>query len=230
MKIDELARLRRLGGARATKIPSKVPFGECGQGCNQWRSSSLQHLLLNGIRTVSLTIARIGLGILWRQFKGTLENQNYAVFRSFVASGPDWTVETRMLGMRAVCTADPENIKAILATQFQDFGKGEPFHQQWSELLGDSIFTTDGQQWHDSRQLIRSMFIKERISDLHCFESHLQTLFKAIANGGALNGEDQEVDFKAGNGRPVDISELFFRFTFDVATDFLLGKATKSLT
>lgn len=152
------------------------------------------------------------------------------MFRDFVSHGPDWTVETRMLGLRSVSTADPENIKAMLTTQFQDFGKGEPFRLQWREFLGDSIFTTDGLQWHDSRQLIRTMFIKERISDLHCFESHMQTLFRAIANGGALNGEDQEVDFKAGNGKPVDISELFFRYAVDVATDFLLGKGTKSLT
>jgi hypothetical protein len=29
-------------------------------------------------------------------------------------------------------TLDPENIKAILATQFNDFGKGDEFHNAWS--------------------------------------------------------------------------------------------------
>jgi hypothetical protein len=57
----------------------------------------------------------------------------------------------------------------------------------------------------------------------------MQTLFRAIANGGALNGEDQVVDMAAGNGKPVDISDLFFRFTLDAATDFLLGYDVKSL-
>ena len=28
-----------------------------------------------------------------------------------------------------IWTADPENIRAILATQFGDYGKGEPFHE-----------------------------------------------------------------------------------------------------
>jgi len=28
-------------------------------------------------------------------------------------------------------TKDPENIKAMLATQFNDFGKGRLFHEQW---------------------------------------------------------------------------------------------------
>jgi hypothetical protein len=30
-----------------------------------------------------------------------------------------------------IVTVDPKNIKAILATQFQDFGKGEKFHDAW---------------------------------------------------------------------------------------------------
>jgi len=28
-------------------------------------------------------------------------------------------------------TVDPENIKALLATQFNDFGKGHDFHEAW---------------------------------------------------------------------------------------------------
>lgn len=101
---------------------------------------------------------------------------------------------------------------------------------EWKEFLGDSIFTTDGQQWHDSRMLIRPQFIRDRVSDLHCFESHIQTLFKAMANGGVLSGEDQVVDMNAVNGKVMDMSDLFFRYTLDVATDFLLGKDVKSLT
>jgi len=125
---------------------------------------------------------------------------------------------------------DPENIKAILATQFGDFGKGEPFHRDWKGFLGDSIFTTDGDLWHNSRQLIRPQFIKDRVSDLQVFESKMDIMFRAIANGGALNGVDQFVNMEAGNGKPVDISDLFFRFTLDSATEFLLGKDVSSLS
>jgi hypothetical protein len=32
-------------------------------------------------------------------------------------------------------TLDPENIKAILATQFNDFGKGDEFHNAWSLVI-----------------------------------------------------------------------------------------------
>jgi cytochrome P450 len=139
------------------------------------------------------------------------------------------TVTSRILMQRIVFTHEPENIKAMLATQFSDFGKGEPFRDEWGEFLGDSIFTTDGAQWHSSRQLLRPQFSKDRISDLHCFEEHFQTLVKAIANGGPLNGEEQAIDLEKANGRTLDISDLFFRFTLDVTTDFLLGADTKSL-
>ena len=141
-----------------------------------------------------------------------------------------WTVEARLLGVRHIFTADPANLKAILATQFGDYGKGMPFHAEWKDFLGDSIFTTDGASWHASRQLIRPQFTRDRVSDLHCFEAHMQTLFKAIANRGPLHGEDQAIPTEKLDGTVLDISDLFFRYTLDVATEFLLGWDVKSLT
>ncbi|KAG7293118.1 hypothetical protein NEMBOFW57_003164 [Staphylotrichum longicolle] len=171
-----------------------------------------------------------GLDFLYNGIRASMKYQNLTLWRGMFANAGSQTVELRVAGRRIVFTADHENIKAILATQFGDYGKGEPFHKEWKPFLGDSIFTTDGALWHDSRQLIRPQFVKDRVSDLHVFESHMQTLFKAIANGGALNGENQSVDIEAGNGKPVDISDLFFRYTLDAATDFLLGYDVKSLS
>lgn len=150
-------------------------------------------------------------------------------WRKFLSPSNNWTAETRIVARRIIFTAHPENIKAILATQFNDFGKGAPFHREWSPFLGDSIFTTDGDLWHNSRQLIRPQFIKDRVSDLHTFESHMQLLFRAISHGGALPSESHPVD-PTLDGVPVDISDLFFRFTLDSATDFLLGHDIKSLS
>lgn len=110
-------------------------------------------------------------------------------------------------------TSDPENIKALLATQFKDFGKGEEFHKDWHPFLGDGIFVTDGDMWHKSRQMIRPQFIKDRISDLATFERHVTKLMSLIPQ----------------NGQTVDICDLFFRYTLDAATDFLLGGSVCSL-
>ena len=166
-----------------------------------------------------------------KSVRATIDQKNLESWRdNHFKAVNSWTSETRILNMRVVFTADPENIKALLATQFGDYGKGKPFHEEWHDFLGDSIFTTDGAQWHASRQLIRPQFTRDRVSDLHCFESHIQTLFRAIANGGPLNGEDQVVDIRGGNGKVVDISNLFFRYTLDVTTEFLLGTDVKSLS
>lgn len=100
-----------------------------------------------------------------------------------------------MLNHRIVLTADSENIRAVLATQFNDFGKGERFHAQWQEFLGDSIFSTDGDQWKTSRSLIRPQFVRERVGDLEVVDRHARTLVELMDKGGEA----------------VDVVDLFFR-------------------
>lgn len=124
-----------------------------------------------------------------------------------------YTFESTIGTQRVVLTVDPENIKAILATQFNDYGKGPGFNRDWHDFLGDSIFSTDHELWHQSRQLIRPQFIKDRVSDLHTFEKHVEILIPLLK----------------GNGQVVDVKNLFFRYTLDAATDFLLGRSVESL-
>lgn len=150
-----------------------------------------------------------------------MNHTNLDAWQAFFAPNK-WTVEAAPAGLRCIFTADPENIKAILATQFTDYGKGEPFHRDWKEFLGDSIFTTDLELWHDSRQLIRPQFIKDRVSDLEVFEQHVQILIEQIRKGGGQSWEGK-------NGGEIDVSELFFRYTLDAATHFLLGRSVESL-
>jgi cytochrome P450 len=111
-----------------------------------------------------------------------------------------------------IMTAEPENIKAILATQFKDYGKGERFRKDWFPFLGNGIFAVDGEVWHNSRQLIRPQFIKDRLSDIQIFEEHVQVLFSKI-----------------GRGQEIDTLDLMFRYTLDAATHFLLGQSVDSL-
>lgn len=162
--------------------------------------------------------------------RSTMKNKNLEMWRKHMSRSKTFTVEGNLLTNRIVLTADPENIKALLATQFTDYGKGKPFHEEWEPFLGDSIFATDGDKWHTSRQMLRPQFVKDRVSDLECFETHIKTLFKAMANGGALDSEQQHVDLAAINGKKFEISDLFFRYTLDVTTDFLLGYDAKSLS
>ena len=86
-----------------------------------------------------------------------------------------------------IYTSNPENIKTILATKFSDFGKGPVFRRNWEEFLGSSVFTTDGHEWHDHRQLIRPQFNRERVSDLRCFEQHTRVLADTLAHRGPID-------------------------------------------
>lgn len=114
---------------------------------------------------------------------------------------------------RYLLTREPEHVKTILTSKFTEFGKGRQFHETWSPFLGDSIFTTDGKLWQDSRGLIRPMFIKEKVSDLLIFERWTQAMISKMP----------------ASGETVDMADLFYRMTLDVTTDFLLGSSVDSL-
>lgn len=86
-------------------------------------------------------------------------------------------------GERVILTAEPENIKAVLATQFKEYGKGEQFRLDWFHFLGNGIFAVDGALWHNSRQLIRPQFIKDRLSDIDIFEEHVKVLIGKLEEG-----------------------------------------------
>ena len=154
-----------------------------------------------------------------RGINATIHHKNLEAWQSWFVNRS--TVEAAPGGLRCVFTCDPENIKAILATQFTSYGKGEPFHKDWKDFLGDSIFTTDLDQWHNSRQLIRPQFIKDRVSDLEVFEEHVQVLLSEMKKGGKR--------WDGKQGAEIDVSDLFFRYTLDAATHFLLGKSVDSL-
>lgn len=158
----------------------------------------------------------LGVDIVYRSIRHS-QNHTEIDFWEYLfnwsPNGHSKTVELFLARQRWIFTADPENIKAILAAQFQDFGKGREFYETWKPFLGNSVFTTDGQQWHDSRQLIRPQFVKNRVTDLEIFEKHVGRL----------------MDKMGGHGEEVDMAALFYRFTLDSATDFLLGKSVDSL-
>lgn len=138
------------------------------------------------------------MDIAWTSLRYIMNNKVMDFWELLFTQAPaeSRTIELTMARQRYIFTADPENVKAILATQFEEYGKGETFHNVWKDFLGDSIFTTDGEQWKKSRNLIRPQFIKSRVSDLDIFEKHVNILMSQIG----------------GRGQGVDISALFYRY------------------
>ncbi|KAF2001063.1 cytochrome P450 [Amniculicola lignicola CBS 123094] len=121
-----------------------------------------------------------------------------------------------ILGSWSVFTTEPENIKAILASQFKEFGLGDTRNNNFAPLLGHGIFSTDGKGWEHSRTLLRPQFAREQVSDLDLEERHVQNLLRNLPVQS--DGWTEVTDLKT----------LFFRLTIDSASEFLFGESLDS--
>ena len=78
------------------------------------------------------------LDLAYSIIKAAIDDTMYEFWAATFAkySPGQYTIESG-IGERVIMTADPENIKAILATQFKEFGKGEQFHKDFQDFIGD---------------------------------------------------------------------------------------------
>lgn len=63
---------------------------------------------------------------------------------------PAYTFKQTYLGQSGYTTADPENIKFVLAKGFEDYDLGDARRGNFFPLLGNGIFTQDGKAWEHS--------------------------------------------------------------------------------
>ena len=83
-----------------------------------------------------------GIDIAYEVLTHALRDETYQMWVNMFDkwAGPGrYTVEAGV-GERVILTAEPENIKAILATQFKDYGKGESFRKDWYNFLGNGAW------------------------------------------------------------------------------------------
>ncbi|KAE8415254.1 cytochrome P450 [Aspergillus pseudocaelatus] len=126
------------------------------------------------------------------------------------------TFKGSMLGSTFVQTIEPRNIQALLATQFRDFELGDLRRRTFFPMLGNGIFTADGQYWETSRAMIRPQFARDQVADLQLEETHVQDLLQQL-----------RTDPHGWTGQ-INLSALFFRLTLDSATEFLFGTSVHS--
>jgi hypothetical protein len=89
------------------------------------------------IRNVGLSFAVEYVSNVWTD--ETLKFCSDTFVRKCKGRKNPYTVESTIMGQHIIFTADPENIKAVLATQFWEFEKGERFRKDWIGLLGHSM-------------------------------------------------------------------------------------------
>ncbi|KAL6710702.1 hypothetical protein ACN47E_007759 [Coniothyrium glycines] len=117
------------------------------------------------------------------------------------------------LGQTVFITDEPENVKAMLATGFEQWSLGQERIEQMSSYLGRGIFTNEGKAWKHSRDMLRPCFEKSAVSDTSLFDKHMKRLMALLPTDGS----------------EVDLQPLFHEYTLDVATEFLFGRSTDSL-
>ncbi|KAI3829048.1 hypothetical protein L1987_03162 [Smallanthus sonchifolius] len=104
----------------------------------------------------------------------------------------------------AVYTSDPANVEYILKTNFKNYGKGEYTHSISSDLLGDGIFTVDGDQWREQRRVSSQEFSTKILRDSSSviFRSNTIKLGKILSQA-------------ADSNQIIDINDLFMKATTD---------------
>lgn len=127
------------------------------------------------------------------------------------------TFRNQGLGVFQFITSDPENIKTILATKFNEYNIGTRYGSFYP-LLGNGVFSSDGQAWKHSRALLRPHFTRQEISHTSTIENHLLTLMSIIDSRGQYGHEG------------VEVQQLLAQFTLDTATEFLFGFSSETLT
>ncbi|KIM37776.1 hypothetical protein M413DRAFT_448289 [Hebeloma cylindrosporum] len=123
----------------------------------------------------------------------------------------------RVLWSDLMFTASPEHIKAMLATDFQNYVKGERFHYNMESVLGTGVFNSDGTSVPFHRSITRPMFTRERISHFELFDRRASQVIDKLRE-------------RLREGYAVDFQDLMSRFTLDAATEFLFGNCVESLS
>ncbi|KAJ7485209.1 cytochrome P450 monooxygenase pc-2 [Mycena galericulata] len=147
------------------------------------------------------------------------------------------TVMAKILFESEITTLEPEYIKAILATDFNNYWKDPNSTRILQSLLGNGIFNTDGEHqepgqfltpcidcrviikdemWKFHRSLARPFFSQERIRDFDIFDDHAGQAISLMRN-------------RLAEGHPIDFQDVVSRFTLDSATEFLFERSVDSM-
>jgi hypothetical protein len=99
------------------------------------------------------------------------QEKRYLIFsrQSFERYGATYTC--KLLHRTQIHTADPENFKAVLSTQFDDYDTGARRSKAFKPLGGtESVFTTDGQRWKHARSVLRPGLAQRHAIDFNALE------------------------------------------------------------
>lgn len=120
----------------------------------------------------------------------SLKNHTFLLWlRNLHETGPGKakTFTIDFLGRHVIHTIEPENMKALSATVWKDFGV-EPLRRKSGACMpfaDKGVNTTDGHDWVFSRFLIKPYFLREAFSNTDRLKVHTDNLLSLIPLDGS---------------------------------------------
>ncbi|CAG8685575.1 6932_t:CDS:2, partial [Racocetra persica] len=121
--------------------------------------------------------------------------------------GPVFTFTLPKKG-RFIMINDPQLLEHMLKTNFECFEKGDILYELMYDLFGDGIFAVDGPKWKFQRKLLSHLFQERHFEDL--------ISISMIEKSRIVLNILQKC---ADSGKPIDLQDLFYRFTLDTLGD-----------
>ena len=95
------------------------------------------------------------------------------------------TFSTKSLGSSSINSIEPENLKAVFSSKFNDWGVEPVRLPAQDPFCGRGFITTDGAAWEHSRSLLRPSFNRETALDLPSLEQSLKKVIDRIPRDGS---------------------------------------------
>ncbi|KAI3471079.1 hypothetical protein Pfo_027742 [Paulownia fortunei] len=111
-----------------------------------------------------------------------------------------------------IYTSDPAYIEYFLKTNFANYGKGSFHHDILEGLLGDGIFTVDGERWRHQRKMSSYEFSTRNLREFSSgvFKTNAAKLARIVSTSVASN-------------QIIEIQDLFMKSTLDSVFKVVLG-------
>ncbi|KAK3840784.1 MAG: cytochrome P450 [Linnemannia gamsii] len=128
------------------------------------------------------------------------------------------TINFKGLNNDFIIVTDPSSIQHILAKNQPNYEKGPFFKDIFHDFLGSGIFNADGETWKSQRQIARPHFQTSEFKDAALINKHVDQLLIVI---------DKHIASKPDT--PLEVQNLYCRFTLDEASEFLFGATVDAL-
>lgn len=119
------------------------------------------------------------------------------------------TLQHRFLGVEALGTIEPQNLQAILSTNFTHWSMGSR-EKVMGPLFGRGIFTQSGPSWKHLREASRAQLASRRCNECQIFEAPIERFLDSLSRTKG----------------PIDIHPKILNLTLDITLSMLFEEDT----